>query len=46
MLDHSACRERYINELYSKIRIAQNNRDELLEFKLLRELNKLEYGNE
>tara|TARA_R100001198_G_scaffold78887_1_gene51064 strand:+ start:446 stop:694 length:249 start_codon:yes stop_codon:yes gene_type:complete len=33
------------DELYRQIRIAQNNHDELLEFKLLRELNKLEYGN-
>lgn len=33
------------DELYKQIRIAQNNHDELLEFKLLRELNKLEYGN-
>ena len=33
------------DELYKQIRIAQNNHDELLEFKLLRELDKLEYGN-
>jgi len=33
------------DELYRQIRIAQNNHDELLEFKLLRELDKLEYGN-
>lgn len=33
------------DELYKKIRIAQNKHDELLEFKLLRELNKLEHGN-
>lgn len=33
------------DELYKQIRIAQNNRDEILEFKLLRELNKLEHDN-
>ena len=33
------------DELYRQIRIAQNNHDELLEFKLLRELDKLEHGN-
>ena len=33
------------DELYRQIRIAQNNRDELLEIKLFRQLNKLEYVN-
>ena len=33
------------DELYRQIRIAQNNLDELLEIKLFRQLNKLEYGN-
>ncbi len=45
MLEHLACRERNINELYRQIRIAQNNLDELLEIKLFRQLNKFEYGN-
>ena len=33
------------DELYRQIRIAQNNHDEILEFKLLRELDKLEHNN-
>ena len=45
MLDCSTCRERHINELYRQIRIAQNNHDELLEIKLFRELDGVEYGN-
>lgn len=33
------------DELYKQIRMAQNNRDELLEIKLFRELDGVEYGN-
>ena len=33
------------DELYRQIRTAQNNRDEILELKLLRELNELENKN-
>lgn len=45
MLEHLACRERNFNELYRQIRTAQNNRDEVLELKLLRKLNELENKN-
>ncbi|WMM36552.1 hypothetical protein [Pseudoalteromonas phage PS_L5] len=33
------------DELYRQIRIAQNNRDEILEIKLFREFDGVEYGN-
>ena len=33
------------DELYRQIRTAKNNRDEILELKLLRKLNELENGN-